>query len=274
MDLRSLYYSLPVALRYPARKLYFFFKPEKTQYYNDIRLPKSGEIFTGRGNFLEIGFKVRENLLAFCGLNSRSRVFDIGCGLGRIAIPLTSEIQQGEYHGLDIVKKGINYCRQQISAQFPNFHFHHQPLYNDLYTSGGKKATETSFPVADSSMDIAVANSLFTHLVLEETEKYIQEAARILKPGGKFYATFFVRNAQREEGMKNLEDFSFPHRYEKYSLMNKKVKSANVAFDQEFLESLFAENDLEISQRRFGQWAGPSEAAIDFQDVYVLTKVK
>lgn len=274
MDLRNLYYSLPVALRYPARKLYFLFKPEKTQYYNGIRLPKSGEIFTGRGNFLEIGFKVRENLKAFCELNSQSRVFDIGCGLGRIAIPLTSEIKEGEYHGFDIVKKGINYCREQISSKFPNFHFHHQPLYNDLYTSGGKKATETSFPVEDSTMDIAVANSLFTHLVLEETERYIQESSRILKPGGKFYATFFVRNAKREALMKNLEDFSFPHRYENYSLMSEKVKSANVAFDQTFLEGLFAEYGFAIRERRFGQWAGRGEEAIDFQDVYVLTKCK
>lgn len=272
MDLRSLYYSLPVALRYPARKLYFLFKPEKTQYYNGIRLPKSGEIFTGRGNFLEIGFTVRENLLKFAGLNSRSHVFDIGCGLGRVAIPLTSEIKEGEYHGLDIVKKGINYCREQISTKFPNFHFHHQPLFNDLYTSGGKKATETSFPVADNSMDIVIANSLFTHLVPEETERYIEETARILKREGRLYASFFVRNSEREELMKNLEDFSFPHRYENYSLMNEKVKSANVAFDQHFLQGLFEKYGLEITQRRFGLWAGHSDEAIDFQDVYVLRK--
>jgi hypothetical protein len=53
--LRSLYYYLPISLRYPARKLAGFFSFEKTSYYNKLKLPKKKDNYTGRGDFIAEG---------------------------------------------------------------------------------------------------------------------------------------------------------------------------------------------------------------------------
>lgn len=135
--LRKVYYSLPVGLRYVVRKIYFGFKPEPTQYYNGIRLPKSGEIFTGRGDFLRSGKKTVDHLIKHADLQHNSKVLDIGCGLGRVAVPMTDILTKGEYYGFDIVSGGIKYAQKNISKRFPQFHFLHHSLSNDLYTSGG-----------------------------------------------------------------------------------------------------------------------------------------
>jgi cyclopropane fatty-acyl-phospholipid synthase-like methyltransferase len=44
---------------------------------------------------------------------------------------------------------------------------------------------------AAASADIVIAFSVFTHLLHEECYAYLQDAARVLTPGGKFVFSFF-----------------------------------------------------------------------------------
>ena len=41
------------------------------------------------------------------GLKPEHRVLDIGCGVGRVALPLTRYLTSGTYDGFDIVKRWI-----------------------------------------------------------------------------------------------------------------------------------------------------------------------
>ncbi len=271
--LRKLYYALPVPLRYILRKAYFGLKPEKTRYHNGIRIPKTAEIFTGRGDFLESGKQSVAHLKKYGGLKSDSTILDIGSGLGRIAIPLTDVLKKGEYFGFDIVKSGIDYCQKHIADKFPHFHFLHQPLHNDLYTSSGQRASGFRFPYPDGQFDVAVANSLFTHLTLDETRQYIHESGRVLKEGGVLYATFFVRTPARASLLiDNPNGFSFPYSFGDYSLMSEKVKGANVAYREDYLVKLFNDAGLAVQQKFYGNWAAEAGDSIDFQDVFILRK--
>lgn len=95
---------------------------------------------TGReflGYFIELG-----------GLRPRDAVLEIGCGPGRMALPLTRYLnREGHYVGMDIVAKAINWCRRNISRRYPNFRFHHVDITNRRYNpTGTVHADEYIFP--------------------------------------------------------------------------------------------------------------------------------
>src|SRR5688572_16099054 len=57
------------------------------------------------------------------GLKPGDDVLEIGCGIGRIAAPLTQYLRDGTYQGFDIVPHGIEWCRRRITSRYPNFRY-------------------------------------------------------------------------------------------------------------------------------------------------------
>ena len=59
-------------------------------------------------DFRETGRVLRDFLIAHCGLQPGHRVLDVGCGVGRLAVALTSYLNtDGRYEGFDIVPEQI-----------------------------------------------------------------------------------------------------------------------------------------------------------------------
>ncbi len=96
----------------------------------DIRgkIPLDGEQFVGGGEFVEIGNRVFQLFQAHCGLLPQDVILDVGSGQGRIARPLVDFLcpDQGEYHGIEIIEEGVEFCRKAYS-DYENFSFHHIP---------------------------------------------------------------------------------------------------------------------------------------------------
>jgi hypothetical protein len=62
----------------------------------------------GPGDFEAIGRNFAGYLTRFAGLTSSSIVLDVGCGVGRIALPLTRMLRPpGQYEGFDIAPDAI-----------------------------------------------------------------------------------------------------------------------------------------------------------------------
>jgi len=51
------------------------------------------------------------------------RVLDIGCGSGRVAVPLTGYLCAGFYEGFDVDAEMIAWCRREIGARYTAFGF-------------------------------------------------------------------------------------------------------------------------------------------------------
>ena len=273
MNLRQLYYHFSPELRLALRKIYFF--PEDL--FRSITgrkqklEPDKGEIYIGSGDFLQQGESQVKLLKELINLQKTDSVLDIGSGIGRTAIPL-SRFLTGKYEGFDVVKKGVDWCNRNIKSKFPNFNFTFVPLHNDLYNSFKEEAEVFVFPYADKSFDKAFLFSVFTHMGISEIQNYLKQIKRVLKNDGKCLATFFIYSDEDEETIANLDGFSFPHKFDRYRLMNRKVQHANIAVHRELLFEMIENAGLTVEKIEDGHWKTDSKLYSEqyFQDIVII----
>lgn len=149
----------------------------------------------GNSDFRSTGEEFRVHLQRFAELAPQDRVLDIGSGIGRIARVLTHELAppDGSYDGFDVAQQGISWCQKRYTRTPVPFRFVHVDLRHAVYNpNGAEDATDFRFPYEDGSFDLAIATSLFTHLLDAAADHYLAEAARVLAPGGRLFATWFV----------------------------------------------------------------------------------
>jgi SAM-dependent methyltransferase len=86
-----------------------------------------------------------------CGLQPQHRVLDVGCGIGRMAVPLTEYLSSADsYEGIDIVPQGIAWCSVNITPKFPNFRFQLADVFSKYYNPVSRTlASEYRFPFPD-----------------------------------------------------------------------------------------------------------------------------
>lgn len=238
--------------------------------------PPKGRVFIGSGDFIKQGQDILKQLKNYGGLKQNHRVLDIGCGIGRLAVPLVDYLddKHGSYEGFDIVKSGIDWCKKKIQSKHPNFNFIHIDLRNDLYNlSTDKSANNFTFPYNDNEFDFVFLTSVFTHMMPEDVNAYLKQISRVLKKGGKCFATFFVINDESSDLMKNNDVIQFENKFVNYYLHNTKVKEANVAFDESYLDEFIEQYGLKIINKHYGYWSGRAkDQCVDFQDIYILEK--
>src|SRR5437867_6142389 len=99
--------ALPRPIRWMLRKLYFLPMDicDRLRGRRVDMIPARSEIFAGSvDGFARSGETLVERLVELGGLRPDSKVLDVGCGIGRLAVPLTRHLgETGSYDGLDIV---------------------------------------------------------------------------------------------------------------------------------------------------------------------------
>lgn len=274
--LRKTYYLLSPSMRLLVRRIWYFpmdLLDRMTGKRNDM-VPPRGMIYIGSGDFIVQGNHILDLLVKYAGLTPASSVLDIGCGIGRLAIPLTGFLnEKGAYDGFDIVKKGIDWCNKRIAGKYRNFRFLHIDLKNDLYNH--KTETEARsfvFPYEDHSFDCVVLTSVFTHMMPDDVDNYVGQISRVMRSGGKCLVTFFLVNEDILEKMnRGKTNFIFKHSCGDYLLMDKKVKEANIAYREDFLQKLYDKYGLKKDAVYYGEWSN-SDKFVSFQDVVILSK--
>jgi len=135
---------------------------------------------TTQGALLAVDGSTNEDVLRMTGaysarqveaaldLRATDRVLELGCGVGRIGRELAPNIAHWE--GSDISANMLKVARERLASHA---------------NVGLTELTRTSLqPLADASFDKAYCVAVFIHMDKEDFYLYLEDLARVLKPGG------------------------------------------------------------------------------------------
>lgn len=217
------------------------------------------------------GEEIRDLLISL-GLKPDQRVLDVGCGCGRVALPLTEYLTpQGGFDGFDIMPAVIRWCQDAVTPRFPNFRFVLADLHSDRYhPDGASPASRYVFPYLDGVFDYVFLGSVFTHMLTADVDNYLGEIARVMKPGGQCVISYYLLNPEREAEMaRGGGMWSFPHHGDGYRAEYPHLPEAVVGFDETDVLALYRAKGLDIVEIRRGVW--PTRPIQD-QDIVIARK--
>ncbi|MFT6957449.1 MAG: ubiquinone/menaquinone biosynthesis C-methylase UbiE [Halieaceae bacterium] len=236
-------------------------------------IKKIGPINTLR-EFKELGIQSLKVLLNYTHIQPDSQVLDIGCGFGRLAIPLTCYLNaQGSYRGIDVMPDAIDDCRRRFGGSHSNFEFQHIDVHNGLYNPGANMhASDSRFGFADNQFDVVFMFSVFSHMKPEDVSAYLGQIQRVLKRGGMLMATFFILNEHARDAIERgstRRSFRFPAAG--YFADDKNQPESAIAYEQSRVEQLIQDNGLRHLHTFYGQWAN-RRWALSGQDAVICVK--
>jgi len=211
----------------------------------------------GPGDYLEAGALTVSLLEGLAGLSPADRVLDVGCGLGRIAWPLSRKLgPAGSYDGFDVVRPYTDWCAAGLGLEPERFRFRHADVRTTFYNPGGGIDPEAFvFPWPAGSFDLAIATSLFTHLLPATAEHYLREIARTLRPGGRLFASFYLLDDRtRGPAAAGVTDPPFPHAVEHGLVHDAAVPESGVALEEAWVRGALAAAGLDVKSVHLGKW--------------------
>lgn len=120
------------------------------------------------------------------GLVPTATLVDLGCGIGRLAAKVAPYLVGGKYIGTDISQAILTRAAQRIAEVVPD------PPCELTWI----KQDDNTFPIADDSVDMICAFSVFTHTEHEDTFNILRDARRIARPGAKFVLSCLPMNLE------------------------------------------------------------------------------
>jgi ubiquinone/menaquinone biosynthesis C-methylase UbiE len=127
------------------------------------------------GSFDLVG-RLELGVLMVEGLRPTDTLVDLGCGTGRLAVHAIPALPDGRYVGIDISDSMLREARERVRG----------------IAGAGQcsvswvKQTGPVFALETGSVDVICAFSVFTHMEHEDTYRYLKNALRIVRPGGRF----------------------------------------------------------------------------------------
>jgi SAM-dependent methyltransferase len=225
-------------------------------------------------DFSAVGKRFLEWFVTHGGLLPDHRVLDIGCGCGRVAIPLSAYLEGGSYSGIDIRRDGVDWCKQHLSPDHPNFSFQLADVYNRHYNPGGRhKAAEYVFPFDDNAFDFVCLISVFTHMLPAEMANYLAEVQRMLRPGGRCFITYFLWNSESSELVRSGRG-AFDFRYDRGDWLTTDPDAPEVAvcYREDHVQEQYRRVGLLTKGKPlYGSWCG-REQFLSGQDIIVAEK--
>jgi SAM-dependent methyltransferase len=225
--------------------------------------------YVGDSDFRATGEEFLGYFRRLAGLQPGDRVLDVGCGIGRMARVLVPVLRPpGSYDGFDVVRAGIDWCRQHYRATPVPFRFQHADLRNASYNpAGAERALTYRFPYQDGSFDLVIATSVFTHLLADTAAHYLAETARVLAPGGRLFSTWYLLDGERPR--RPPPPFTWHDATLPAAIADPAEPEAAVAFSEGWLRDRLGANGLALRALERGSWSGRSGSA--HQDLVVAS---
>lgn len=262
--MKKVFFDRPSSLLFPTQQ-------------GKIALPplELREHIGGDGAFIEIGNRFLHHFKKYGNLKRSDAVLDIGCGSGRMARALTNYLSKSaRYEGFDVDKNCIQWCKENITFHYPNFHFQHVDVFNNFYNRNGTiRPDEFIFPYDSESFHFISLTSVFTHMLPPDMEHYFSEISRVLKDEGRCLMTYFLINPESEkyiqERKSNINFFEIRDGY--FSTVTH-VPERVIAQKEELIRRLHEKYNLHVIEPiHYGCWCGRVKA-VDFQDMIIAKK--
>ena len=204
-------------------------KKSYTDYVTNLRAQDTNEqhaMAQAIGSEFEAFGVIEREMLKFYGLAPNGYLIDIGCGSGRLALPI-SQWSELKYLGTDVVGELVQYARKTVKR--PDWKF--------------VEVDNLAIPEKDACADMVCFFSVITHLLHEQSYIYLEEARRVLKPGGTIVFSFL--------------EFQVPCHWEQFkSTVNDTKKSShhplNVFVSRDAIQAWAAHLELDIVDIRNG----------------------
>src|SRR4051812_7497301 len=126
-----------------------------------------------------------EFLLAH-GLKPEHRFVDIGCGCFRAGRYLIDHLDPGHYYGVDA----------NLGLLEAGYEFELSDEQREKFPVSNVRANDRFNVDFGVKFDMAIAQSVFTHVSLNHVRLCLYRVAAVMNPGGKFYATFYEQPAR------------------------------------------------------------------------------
>ncbi len=165
------------------------------------------------------------------------RIFDFGCGCGRIARKLMcqKENRPKHYVGIDLFDKSIKWCAANLTKIDKNYTFLHHDVFNAQFNPKCRLAIK-AFPTS-AKYSLVNAHSVFTHIIENQIEYYLSESARVLEEDGIFRATWFLFD---KKGFPMMQEFQNCLYINPDDLTNATI------YDYNYIQQKYAEQGLVI----------------------------
>lgn len=126
---------------------------------------------------------LQKNFLISEGLRPEHKLLDVGCGALRGGVHFIAYLDSNNYYGTDISRDLLDVGYE---IELAKFGVQERLNRSNLVCNG-----DFSFPWPDGFFDYAIAQSVFTHLAVNNIRLCLSRLAKKMKVGGRFYATFF-----------------------------------------------------------------------------------
>lgn len=126
---------------------------------------------------------LQRNFLISEGLLPEHRLLDVGCGALRGGVHFIEYLDKNNYYGTDISQDLLD---AGYEIELGNLNLQDRIVRSNLVSNG-----DFSFPWPDEFFDYAIAQSVFTHLAVNNIRLCLKRLVSKMKIGGRFYATFF-----------------------------------------------------------------------------------
>ena len=126
----------------------------------------------GAESYEQVGLKEREILIE-AGLKPHHFLVNVGCGSGRLEQALVDYLT-GPLLGTDVVPALLKHAESACERQDWRF----------------KQVKTVAIPLDDNRADMVSFFSVLTHTLHEDSYRYLCEASRVLKPGGRVVLSF------------------------------------------------------------------------------------
>lgn len=132
------------------------------------------------GGLWDVIGQLQFDFLVQQGLQSHHVLLDVGCGSLRGGQHYIRYLNAGQYVGVDLDQDlldagQVEITQQGLAAQQPRL----------------VQMSDFNFPRLARTFDYAIAQSVFSHLDLNNIIRCLRRMEQVLAPGGAFFATFF-----------------------------------------------------------------------------------